>query len=369
MKKPWFLIVSSIVLILLSGTSPVYALGDEAREIIMENIGKFGDLADFGSKPVAELLDDTQFEAFFENFGRVLAVAQLADKVASAKDAEALQMIGGELAKQGMKALSPEFDKAFGWFMWAKKGMEFFKDFVFDPWIQREAVETYQARRSEGQDPLDAFPTVVGWWHVRDPALKQLEKQGYNMNLLWVDGEKGKLSEVWERKLEAFVMAEFELQYHKELVRKAGERAKSELPGLVGQLRSLLQTRATPVVDLDIYGWWEGRMDHDEGWKLKGTIHFTRSATGLSGTVKWENGVLGNITRGAVTGRSPTAESLPIEFTAVFEKKGMFAAIQEITFKGTLHLVEEVPASLRLQIYYPDGARHGLMNADFLQKE
>ena len=62
-----------------------------------------------------------------------------------------------ELVKYGLKELTPDLYKAVSWFTWAKKGMELFKDFVFDPWLEGQQMETYAARRDEGSEPADAF--------------------------------------------------------------------------------------------------------------------------------------------------------------------------------------------------------------------
>lgn len=226
------------------GVPPALAMNDEQREVLVEHLGKFKDLNTLTSKPVGELLGDPHFKKFFEKYAQFLTAIKLADRIASAKDRDALMIVGEEASKALLKKILPNVATSISWFTWAKKGMELFKDFVFDPWLFRQQVETYIARRSEGSDPDDAFATLFGWGHIREKALKTMKKQGYNMELLWVDGEKGKLSEVWEKKLRSFVNALFELQYQKRLLKEAAQKAKQQVPELDQEFRELLATRA-----------------------------------------------------------------------------------------------------------------------------
>ena len=55
-----------------------------------------------------------------------------------------------------------DLEKALGWFMWVKKGMEIFKDFVFDPWLEKEQVETYIDKRKQDLPPEEAFAALFG---------------------------------------------------------------------------------------------------------------------------------------------------------------------------------------------------------------
>jgi len=238
-----YFICTSIIL------SPAHAIGkkehlqDEQRELIVERLGKFKDLNDVGSKPIGELLDDKAFGEFFEKFGYALTVIQVSDKIASARDKDAIIMIGEEGFKYALKMFYPKVENALGWFTWVKKGMELFKEFVFDPWLFRQQVESYIARRNEGSTPEFAFASLLGWGHIRERALKLLEKQGYNMDLLWVKGEKGVLSEKWEAKLETFIIAEFEMQYARKLIKEAAAKARKELPELERQAHEMLKKK------------------------------------------------------------------------------------------------------------------------------
>lgn len=226
-------------------------LQDEQRELIIERLGKFKDLNDVGSKPIGELLDDKAFGEFFEKFGYALTVIQVSDKIASAKDKDAIIMIGEEGFKYALKMFYPKIENALGWFTWVKKGMELFKEFIFDPWLFRQQVEAYLARRAEGLEPADAFVTLPGWGHIRERALKLLEKQGYNMELLWVKGEKGVLSEKWEQNLRTFIIAEFEMQYARKMIKDAAAKARKELPELERQAHELLKKKMSEQKAVD----------------------------------------------------------------------------------------------------------------------
>src|SRR5262249_47754508 len=159
-------------------------------------------------------------------------------------DREAIQALAEELVKHGLKELTPDLYKAVSWFTWAKKGMELFKDFVFDPWLEGQQMETYAARRDEGSEPADAFASGFGWGHTRERVLKQLEREGFNMKILWVNGEKGKLSPAWEAHLERFVIASFEHEYARKLISRAGKQARAELIALDTHVVELVQQRA-----------------------------------------------------------------------------------------------------------------------------
>ncbi|MBV8761928.1 MAG: hypothetical protein JO257_31835, partial [Deltaproteobacteria bacterium] len=212
--------IGIVVAVVLAAASPAFAVSDEQREEIVEHFGKTKDLADFTSGAINAAIDDPDMKAFFESYGKVVTVVQVADKIASAKDTEALQIIGGELGKSALEEIGkhvPALAGAAGavnFVQWANTGLQLFKDYAFDPYLEKTQFETYVKLRG-ALDPHDAAAKVPGWGYMREAALKQLAKQGYNMDLLWENGEKGKLSPAWEAKLQEFVVASFEAKYER----------------------------------------------------------------------------------------------------------------------------------------------------------
>jgi len=218
---------------------------DEQRAQMVEHFGKLKDLQDFSATAVNAALNDEELKSFFENYGKVITVVQVADKLASAKDSEAMQIVSGEAAKAALDYMAkkvPALGGAVGavnFVGWVNTGLGLFKDFVFDPMLEKKQFDQYVKLRG-APDQGDASGTVAGWGHIREKALKQLGKQGFNMDLLWENGEKGKLSKAWEAKLEQFVTASFEARYTKKLVADAAKSARKELPALDKQAKKAL---------------------------------------------------------------------------------------------------------------------------------
>lgn len=216
---------------------PAHALTDEQRAELVDHFGKLKDLQDFSSGAVNAALADEDFKGFFDGYSKVITVVQIADKLADAKDLEALQLVGGEGAKAALSYMAkqvPALGGAVGavsFISWANTGLQLFKDFAFDPYLEKAQFETYAKLRG-ALDPEMAAAKTFGWGFMREKALKQLAKQGYNMDLLWENGEKGKLSQVWEHKLEQWVVASFEAKYERKLIQDAAKAGKKELPGL-----------------------------------------------------------------------------------------------------------------------------------------
>jgi hypothetical protein len=222
----------------LGAAGPAAAeLNDTQRALMVEHFGKLKDLQDFSATAVDAALKDEEFKSFFDGYGKVITVVQIADKIASAKDTEAMQLVGGEAMKASLEYMAkkvPALGGAVGavnFLGWVNTGLGLFKDFVFDPMLEKQQFEHYVKLRG-ALDPEDASAKVPGWGHIREKALKQLEKQGFNMELLWENGEKGKLSKAWEAKLEQFVTASFEARYTRKLVADAAKNANKELPAL-----------------------------------------------------------------------------------------------------------------------------------------
>jgi hypothetical protein len=227
--------VMAVVMCAVGGGVARADLTDEQRSELVEHFGKVKDLQDFSATAVNAAINDEEFKSFFDGYGKAVTVVQVADKIANAKDTEALQIVGGEAAKSALEYMAskvPALGGAVGavnFVSWANTGLQLFKDFVFDPALEKEQFSHYVELR-KALDPEDAAAKVPGWGHMREKALKSLEKQGFNMDLLWENGEKGKLSKAWEAKLEQFVTASFEARYTKKLVADAAKAAKKELP-------------------------------------------------------------------------------------------------------------------------------------------
>ncbi len=266
--------VTLLIFILTLGLVPeaCWGMTDAERELLVEKFKTMRDLNDVGSKPISELLNDPHYDSFFTNYSRALKVVELSDKIASANDMQAFQLVAGEAADYTLAQYAPAVSRGLSWFGAIKTGMELFKGFVFDPWLQEQTAETYIARREEGLEPADAFATVHSWGHIREWALKQLEKSGYNMKLLWVNGEKGKLSPVWERKLEHFAMANYEAQYQKKLWRAARARAERDAAADKVRLKKLLASMQKTSDSSGLAGVWEGTSG-DPRYQVELTIH------------------------------------------------------------------------------------------------
>lgn len=241
------------VAVMLAAT-PAFAVTDEQRQEIVEHFGKTKDLSDFTSGAINAAIDDPDMKSFFESYGNVVTVVQVADKIADAKDTEALQIIGGELGKtalEQMGKLVPALAgaaSAVNFVQWANTGLGLFKDYVFDPYLEKSQFDTYVQLRG-ALDPEDAAAKVPGWGYMREAALKQLAKQGYNMDLLWENGEKGKLSPAWEKKLQQFVVASFEAKYERKVVADAAAAGKKLLPKLDAQAKKSVEKHAHDAGD------------------------------------------------------------------------------------------------------------------------
>lgn len=236
--------LSGLCLLLLAAPA-AFGLDDEQRSALVEHFGKVKDLQDFSATAVAAALNDDEFKSFFDGYGKAITVVQVADKLSGAKDKEALQLLGGEVAKASLESMAgkvPALAGAVGavnFVSWANTGLSLFKDFVFDPALQQEQLEHYVKLRG-ALEPADAAAKVPGWGYVREKALKDLEKSGFDMSLLWDGGQKGKLSKAWEARLEHFVTASFEARYAKKLVADAAAAAKQDLPGLDARAKKAL---------------------------------------------------------------------------------------------------------------------------------
>lgn len=233
-------------------------LNDEQRAALVEHFGKLKDLQDFSATAVNAAIADDEFKGFFDGYGKAITVVQVADKLAGAKDKEALQLIGGEAAKASLEYMAskvPQLAGAVGavnFVSWANTGLSLFKDFVFDPVLEAEQFDHYAKLRG-ALDPDDAAAKVPGWGHLREKALKQLEKQGFNMELLWEGGQKGTLSKHWEAKLGHFVTASFEARYARKLVADAAQAARKDLPALDQQARRALEKHKNASGDEGAY--------------------------------------------------------------------------------------------------------------------
>ena len=234
------------MLLLLAPFPAAAELNDQQRSNLTEHFGKLKDLQDFSATAVNAAMNDEAFKGFFDGYGKVITVVQVADKISNAKDKEALQLIGGEAMKLSLDYMArkvPALAGAVGavnFVSWANTGLGLFKDFVFDPMLEKEQFDHYVQLRG-ALDPEDAAAKVPGWGFMREKALKQFEKQGFNMDLLWENGEKGKLSKQWEGKLGQFVTASFEARYTRKLVADAAKAAKLELPSLDAQAKAALE--------------------------------------------------------------------------------------------------------------------------------
>lgn len=226
-----------LVAVALGGGVARAELNDEQRSLMVEHFGKLKDLQDFSATAIDAALKDEEFKAFFDNYGKAITVVQVADKLANAKDKEAMTLLAGEAAKASVDYMAKKVPAlagavgAMNFVSWVNTGLGLFKDFVYDPMLDKAQFDSYVKLRGKF-DPDDAAPQVRGWGDIRDKALKQMEKQGINMDLLWENGEKGKLSKAWEAKLMQFVTASFEARYTRKLVVDAAAKAKKELPAL-----------------------------------------------------------------------------------------------------------------------------------------
>jgi len=244
-------------LVLSSGVASA-DLNDEQKSLMVEHFSKMKDLQDFSATAVNAALNDEEFKSFFENYGKVITVVQIADKVANAQDKEAMQLFAGEAAKASVEYMAkkvPALGGAVGamnFVSWVNTGLGLFKDFVYDPALDKAMFDSYVKLRAK-LDPDDAAPLVRNWGDIRLKALKQMEKQGLNMDMLWENGEKGKLSPAWEAKLVQFVNASFEARYTRKLVTDAAAKAKKELPALDKKVKKALEKHKNDSADAGKY--------------------------------------------------------------------------------------------------------------------
>lgn len=253
---PYAAAMRSLVLAVFLFAVPAHALTDEQRTQLVEHFGKLKDLQDFSAGAVDAALGDPAFKDFFDGYSKLITVVQLADQLASAKDKEAMQLLAGEGAKAAMEYAAKKLPgtalaagvSAFNFLSWANTGLGLFKDFVFDPALEQAQLDTYMQLRG-ALDPEDAAAKTFGWGYMREKALKQLEKQGFNMDLLWEGGVKGKLSKQWEAKLEQFVVSSFEAKYVRKLVAESSKAASRELPALDGQAKRALEQHRNDAGD------------------------------------------------------------------------------------------------------------------------
>lgn len=122
------------------------ALNDEQRSNLVDHLGKMKDLQDFSAAAVDAAMNDAELKGFFENYGKAITVVQMADKIANAKDSEALQMIGGEAAKASLEYMAGKVPQlagavsALNFISCANTGLSLFKDFVFDPALDQAVL-------------------------------------------------------------------------------------------------------------------------------------------------------------------------------------------------------------------------------------
>ena len=270
-----------IVVAMMCGAVVAAPLTDEQKGALRDYFDANDKLASFGSKAL-ELLDKPGLNAFFEQYGDALLMVRIGNDLQSANDQEAMKKVFeklGDVAIKKLAKLDPSiaaFSAAFGWFSFAKTGMELVKKFVYDPGVTSLAVQMYGARREEGNSPEDsAFNIPFG--PMRALAQEEFFKT-YSKDALLLPGSKDRMRPEWEAKLDQFLNAWMEDLYQQALAEKARQvllakvaAARTEVAGLELELIKLLGTdQGTGLVPeesiallLDASGSMEeqGRMD------------------------------------------------------------------------------------------------------------
>jgi hypothetical protein len=251
-KSPIFKLLAAFGIVLGMLLSPVSAapLTNEQKDALRDYFDANDKIASFGSKPL-ELLDKPGLNDFFEQYGNALLLVRIGNDLQGANDWDALKKVFEKLGDVGIKKLASldpsiaSFASAFGWFGWAKTGMELVKKFAYDPGVTSLALQMYSARRQEGAEPSDAVVNIP-FGPMRALAQEEFFKN-YNKDLLLEPGSKDKMRPEWEAKLDQFLNSWMEDLYQQSLAEKAKQalvakatEAKTQVPGLEKQLLDLL---------------------------------------------------------------------------------------------------------------------------------
>ncbi|MFC1571959.1 hypothetical protein ACFL6M_00010 [Candidatus Eisenbacteria bacterium] len=201
-----------------------------------------------------ELWGDKRTEKLLEKYADAILVIRVSHELMGTGDINAAaKLIDGKIGATLLKRLAPRFDKWFTWFSWAKTGMELYKDFVFDPMVERSQVETYIGLRKAGLKREDAYAGVRGFPHTIE-RLKKDYKNLYPRKM----NRNGTVSKEWEEDFRKFVLASYESKYldqvHREALARfaaAAAEARAQLDELRAQIQIFLEDYAVASVELE----------------------------------------------------------------------------------------------------------------------
>lgn len=251
------------------------ALTDEQRDALRTYFETNDKVASFGSKPL-ELLDKSELNDFFEQYGNALLLVRIGNDLQNANDGEALKKVlekVGEEALKKMGSFDPAvaaFMKGFSAFSWVKTGMELVNKFVYEPAVTQAVVDGYAKRRDNGFPPDEAIVNI-SFGPMRVMATEEFFKQ-YTKDALIVPGTRDKLTPEWEAKLDQFLNAWVEDMYQQQLAEKAkaalaakAKAAEAQVANLDQKLLEMLggEVDESIAILLDASGSMEeqGRMD------------------------------------------------------------------------------------------------------------
>lgn len=205
------------------------------------------------SQPVLERLR-SEHQDFYGEFGDALTALDIYIKISNGEDWKAVNVVVNsisgkvfdELVQRGY--ISRSIKGTFSFFTTAKAAMELFRDFVFDPYLMSEAVQTYYVNRERNLlEPADAIATVRAEGTIRELLLKEFEKQHgtepfelNSLNLVDASGHVLK-NDYWRREFQNFRVEFFEQAYKQRKfleLKEEIEKRKNELEGEMSSLES-----------------------------------------------------------------------------------------------------------------------------------
>lgn len=231
-----------IAFCLLVSSAVAAPLTDEQRDALRSYFETNDKIASFGTKPL-ELLNKSELNDFFEQYGNALLLVRIGNDLQNANDGEALKKALeklGEIALKKMAGAEPAiaaFMSGFNAFSWVKTGMELLKTFVYEPGVTSMVLDGYAKRRDSGFPPEDAIVNI-SFGPMRVMATEEFFKQ-YSKDDLVVPGTKDKLTPDWEAKLDQFLAAWIEDMYQKQLAEKAKAALLAKLKAAEGEVAAL----------------------------------------------------------------------------------------------------------------------------------
>jgi|GEM_PF-2272709 len=223
------------------------------------------------SQPVMERLR-SEHQDFYGEFGDALTALDIYIKLSNGEDWKAINVVVNsisgkvydELVQRGY--ISRSIKGTLSFFTTAKAAMELFRDFVFDPYLMSEAVQTYYVNRERNLlEPADAIATVRAEGTIRELLLKEFEKQHgtepfelNSLNLVDASGHVLK-NDYWRREFQNFRVEFFEQAYKqrkflelKEEIEKRKNELEGEMPSLESRMDAILEEILNSIEEISI---------------------------------------------------------------------------------------------------------------------